>query len=217
MNERTWQKSANPRQMLEYLGRWASERKRRLLTCACCRRRWALLTDERSRRAVETVELHAVGLATEEAMYGLLYPSGNGMPGRARAVPGLGLGHGIVVEVLQSAIHPRKLPRMLHMLQVRRNIDANAERAAQCDLIRELFGNPYRPKGIYPEWRPKHDGALVRLAESMYRDVRFDDLPILADALEDAGCGNADMLAHCRAGGDHVRGCWVVDLVLGMS
>jgi hypothetical protein len=56
--------------------------------------------------------------------------------------------------------------------------------------------------------------TVTRLAESIVTDRAFDRLPILADALEDAGCDNADILAHCRGGGEHVRGCWVVDLVL---
>ena len=57
----------------------------------------------------------------------------------------------------------------------------------------------------------------MRIAQEINQECRWDDLPILADALEDAGCANADMLAHCRAGGEHVRGCWVVDVVLGVT
>jgi hypothetical protein len=60
-----------------------------------------------------------------------------------------------------------------------------------------------------------NDGAVVKLAESIYTERAFDRLPILADALEDAGCTDAAVLDHCRGPGPHVRGCWVVDLVLG--
>jgi hypothetical protein len=65
-----------------------------------------------------------------------------------------------------------------------------------------------------PSWRTS---TVVALAEGIYADRAFDRLPILADALQDAGCGNEDMLAHCRSDGPHARGCWVVDLILGKS
>jgi hypothetical protein len=79
-----------------------------------------------------------------------------------------------------------------------------------------MFGNPFRPATIVEQgWVTWHDGAVERLAQEIYTDRALDRLPILADALEDAGCNNADILAHCRGGGEHVRGCWVVDLILG--
>jgi hypothetical protein len=59
--------------------------------------------------------------------------------------------------------------------------------------------------------------ASAKLARSIYQEERFHDLPVLADALEEAGCTDADILAHCRQPGSHVRGCWVVDAILGKS
>jgi hypothetical protein len=58
-------------------------------------------------------------------------------------------------------------------------------------------------------------GTVFKLAQAIYDERAFDRLPIRADALEDPGCHDADILAHCRGSGDHVRGCWLVDLVLG--
>src|SRR5207249_11021384 len=78
--------------------------------------------------------------------------------------------------------------------------------------IRCIFGNPFRPMSGNPEWLTPN---VLKLAESIYDDRASDCLPILADALEDAGCDNADILAHCRGPGPHVRGCWVIDLLLG--
>jgi hypothetical protein len=78
--------------------------------------------------------------------------------------------------------------------------------------LRDIVGNPFRPVSVEPSWRAS---PVLDLARSIYDERAFDRLPILADALEDAGCTNADILGHCRGGGDHVRGCWVVDLVLG--
>ena len=87
-----------------------------------------------------------------------------------------------------------------------------AARADVCRLLREVFGYPIRPAGFEASWRT---GTVVTLAESIDEARAFDRLPILADALQDAGCEDADILAHCRGSGLHVRGCWVVDAVLG--
>jgi len=78
--------------------------------------------------------------------------------------------------------------------------------------LRDIFGYPFRPVTIDPAWRTS---TAVSVAQGVYTERAFDRLPILADALEDAGCTNADILNHCRQPGEHVRGCWCVDLVLG--
>src|SRR6185369_15625565 len=87
-------------------------------------------------------------------------------------------------------------------------------RASQATLLKDIFGNPFRPVAVDPAWLTS---TVVALAEGIYADRAFDRMPSLADALEDAGCDNADILNHCRQPGEHVRGCWVVDLVLGKS
>jgi hypothetical protein len=85
--------------------------------------------------------------------------------------------------------------------------------AVQCRTIREVFGNPSRPVTFSPDWRTD---TAIALARTMYEAREFSAMPILADALQDAGCDNTDILSHCRdANQVHVRGCWVVDLVLG--
>ena len=78
--------------------------------------------------------------------------------------------------------------------------------------LRDVFGNPFRPVVFAPEWRTD---TAVTLARQMYESREFGAMPILADALQDAGCDSADVLDHCRGPGPHVRGCWVCDLVLG--
>jgi len=78
-------------------------------------------------------------------------------------------------------------------------------------LLRDIFGNPFRPVSFDRVWRTD---TAVTLAQAMYESRDFSAMPILADALQDAGCDNADILNHCRGPGPHVRGCWVVDLVL---
>jgi hypothetical protein len=79
-------------------------------------------------------------------------------------------------------------------------------------LLYDVFGNPFRPVAFSPEWRTN---TVIALARQMHESRDFSAMPILADALQDAGCDNADILDHCRGPGPHVRGCWCVDLVLG--
>ncbi|MBN9117823.1 MAG: hypothetical protein J0I06_01415 [Planctomycetes bacterium] len=79
-------------------------------------------------------------------------------------------------------------------------------------IFRDIFGNPFCPVAVEPSWLTSDVRAL---ATGIYEDRAFDRMPILADALQDAGCDNDDILSHCRQPGEHVRGCWVVDLVLG--
>jgi len=88
------------------------------------------------------------------------------------------------------------------------------EDAANADAVRELMSNPFRAVKFLPAWRTSD---AVALARSMYESRNFGAMPILADALQDAGCDNEDVLNHCRdASAKHVRGCWVVDGVLGL-
>jgi hypothetical protein len=89
------------------------------------------------------------------------------------------------------------------------------ERERQCHLLRDIVGNPFRPVGIDPLWLSWRDGTIPKIAQTIYEERAFDRLPILADALVDAGCTNEDILKHCREAGEHVRGCWVVDLLTG--
>ncbi|WP_232069539.1 hypothetical protein [Gemmata massiliana] len=86
------------------------------------------------------------------------------------------------------------------------------ELRAAVSLLRDIFGNPFRPVAPFPSWRTP---TVVALTAQMYESRDFGAMPILADALQDAGCDSADVLDHCRGPGPHVRGCWVVDLVLG--
>jgi hypothetical protein len=92
-----------------------------------------------------------------------------------------------------------------------------AECKALATALREIVGNPFRPVAIDPDLLTWHDGIIVEIAQRIYEHRAFADLPILADALEEAGCANAELLVHCRSDGSHVRGCWTVDLLLGKT
>jgi len=97
--------------------------------------------------------------------------------------------------------------------------DKEAEWIAQAAIVKEVFGNPFRPIALKPAWRTP---TVTALATGTYNErvlpagtLDPDRLAVLADALEDAGCDNEDILSHLRGPGPHVRGCWVVDLLLG--
>jgi hypothetical protein len=87
----------------------------------------------------------------------------------------------------------------------------NAERQTQAFLLQDLIGNPFHPVTFDPLWRSE---TVVALAAAIYAERAFDRLPILADALEEAGCDHADLLPHCREPGPHARGCWAVDTII---
>ena len=89
-----------------------------------------------------------------------------------------------------------------------------AECAEQVSLLQDIFGNPFQPSPvIQPAWLAWNGGATVRLAHTIYDNRRFEDMPVLGDALEDAGCQDAAILDHCRQPSIHVRGCWLLDLI----
>jgi hypothetical protein len=89
---------------------------------------------------------------------------------------------------------------------------ACVEKIIQAHLLRDLFGNLFHPVTASPGWVTRE---VVELAESIYRENRFDSVPLLAELLEEAGCDNQLILSHCRQPSIHMRGCWAVDLILG--
>jgi hypothetical protein len=91
------------------------------------------------------------------------------------------------------------------------------EQATQAALLRCIVGNPYCPKTINESWQHWNGGTVRALAQAIYTERGYDRMPMLADALEDAGCRDCHILDHCRGPGPHARGCWVVDLLLGKS
>jgi hypothetical protein len=117
--------------------------------------------------------------------------------------------------VCDLAVPNRSAAELPSLVASRAAVDPDEERATHCVWLRDLFGNPFRPVTIDAAWLRWNDGTVQKLAQGVCDKRRFGDLPILADALEEAGCANADILAHCRSAGDHIRGCWVIDLILG--
>ena len=96
-------------------------------------------------------------------------------------------------------------------------LEACEEWAQQSDNLREIFGNPFRPGQVDPAWLAWEGGTVVKLAQGIYDQQAFDRMPILADALEDAGCCDRRFLEHSRGPEPHVRGCWLIDCLLNKS
>jgi hypothetical protein len=194
----------------------ASERKLRLFTCACCRRIWDQIADERSRKCVEIAEAFADGQATGRERARAHTAAGHACDGSSRwayaaAECAVKNCKGGIAYLGQHAALAMGSGRYSHRRSPGPIGDqVAAERAFQAILFRDIF-NPFQPLALEPRWLTSN---VVDLARTVYDERAFDHLPILADALMDAGCTDEHILNHCRSDGPHVRGCWVVDLIL---
>jgi hypothetical protein len=226
MTEAEWLTCNDPDELLGHVGAGASERKARLLACACCRRLgdavpesfWETLgvaeryADRQANRSALVPDLKAVlrsdmaVQAAARAAYADADLTILRQSMRHAAWSAAGRERAKLFDTFYSAAPPLPFQWLIDKLDK----PLEVEYAAQADLVRDVFGNRFRPTTF--SWRTSDAVGLARL---IYDDRVFDRLPILADALTDAGCDDEDILAHCRSAGPHVRGCWVVDLVLG--
>ncbi|QEL14273.1 hypothetical protein [Limnoglobus roseus] len=225
--------------LLTFLGP-APRRKRRLFAVACCRRVWNLIADRGSRAAVEAAERFADGECDADelsARAAEAYAVADGLTEVARGVDGSECENPAMAAAVaaaesargESSVTPQTVfddavwsvtwhaRDALGSAEYQRTADdASAEAvvrregAAQIELFCCVF-NPFAP-AFDPSWV---SDTARSLAEAAYENRSFDRLPILADALEDAGCEEGELLGHLRGGGLHARGCWVVDLMLG--
>ncbi len=245
MNEAAWlADAADPQELLAFVQRKVSERKMRLFACACCRR---LAGCDRAplRDALELVESYAddtVGFEELREMRGRLAKGqfGNRPDKLVRAavlatagakLDAAGVAH-LVVQGRAEETGGRALRKQRdanaryrqaslsspeRVANEAADVVRDAERNAQVELLREVIGNPFRAAPVEPAWLNWMFGTVRKLAQAAYDDRDFANLPILADALEEAGCNDEDILDHCRLRGDHVRGCWAIDALLGKA
>ncbi len=216
MNESEWLSSAEPIDMARGAPTRVSHRKLRLFAAAVCRRILHLLSDDRSKAAVDVAERFADEQATLD---NLQWAREQAHIAHREAFNRLGksgacLEWAAVYVVDPVAYHGAKNVSWMAATPRIPGGVTDAEYTVQANLFREIFANPFRPVSIVPAWLAL---KVIVLAEAIYDDRRFADMPIRADALEEAGCTNADMLSHCRQPGEHVRGCWVVELLLGKT
>src|SRR5262245_7437575 len=234
MYEGRWLDSDNPTELLDYLQHRVSERKLRLFACGCVRQFWDLLTDWRSLAAVEMAEQEADGkdiqrvwgpamMAARDAEEAAAWPLVR--PARAAAETLAESAWEAASLVAHEALDifargEAKKDAEARNWSYRPSPPPTARVLASrhlCELIREVFGNPFRPLHIDREWLDWRAGTVRRLARLIYDERRFGELPILADALEDAGCDSAPVLEHLHSDGPHVRGCHALDALLGFD
>lgn len=203
MTEQEWQSTTSydgnsTLQMVHFVLHRLSSRRKRLFACGCFRRH---LHDES--HALNGILASAERYADNDSTWNELASSRkraeamveDTMQGRLR-----GFGAGFIQQ-LRGVAHPDADEAVRH-----------ANLLYDPNILREVVGNPFCPVTVFPTWQTAN---VVSLAQTIYDERAFDRMPILGDALEDAGCDNTDMLNHCRQPGEHVRGCWVVDLLLG--
>ncbi|HEV3260070.1 MAG TPA: hypothetical protein VG013_24650 [Gemmataceae bacterium] len=241
MTEAEWFACTDPQIMLQFLLRnKASDRKLRLFAVACCRRVWDWLGD-RSRHAVEVVERYVDGLASGEELhiaakraadewvseFGTHHPSNAAY---CLTLFGNTTAHdaavGVTAEVVEAVrceactttgISLQGWPSKADPVVTKVCIEAGeaatvTERETQSRLLRDMFHGPRRPVLVRSSWKT---AAVVELARQFYVEKTFHRLPALAEALVSSGCDNADFLDSFQQRGQHVRGCWFLDVLLG--
>lgn len=193
----------------------SGRRKLRLYAVGCCRLAWPHLTDDKLRKAVEVAEQFADGLVDKEKLTrtyerSLWLDSDDRYPGRGRSREQTAAS--MAIAACHASAHNAAFCMTAYLPSpVAAGKPAKGDRVL-CDLLRCVFGNPFRKPEFPEEWRTE---TVTALATGVYLERAFDRLPILADALEEAGCDDPAMLTHLRGDGPHCRGCWVVDLALG--
>jgi hypothetical protein len=233
MTEADWNRSTDPAAMLAFLGDSGNltERTARLFAAACCRRILPPLAEDECRQAVEVAERHAEGQVPLEPDL------------REACQQAIRVCHALRDKTkklaVEAAAHAARCwdlfsrsPGQLTAQYVAGSAVEAAgvvtpespakEKEAQAALIRDIFGPlPFRAVSILPSVRTWQDATLVRLAQASYECRRLpagtlepERLAVLADAFEEAGCNGGEILAHLRSPGPHVRGCFVLDLIL---
>jgi hypothetical protein len=231
VTESEWAECRDTQAMLAFVGNRASDRKLRLFAAACCRRAWHLFSDERGREAVEAAERYADHLLAEadrEKHHRLAKAAveadwrksrkwtANRWACKAAATsctgwsPALGASWDAANALAQGVIGPGPWPY--------RTREWCQEITQQTALLRCICGNPFRTISAEVPWRTTAVRTLARAADAERRlpggELDPAHLAVLADALAEAGCTDAQLLGHLRGPGPHVRGCWAVDLLL---
>jgi hypothetical protein len=225
-----WLNCNDARPMLEFLGERGSARKFRLFACACVRRVWRFLRDDRTKALVSVAEQHADGEVPWEACEAAVeindsrpWLEQTEAVNAARASAYYSASHAALKAASDAAWATIDETALIDPSIY--SVDSVVpEYLAQADLLRDILGEPFRTVSVPDNWLAWNDRLIPRLAQTIYDNRSLPDgtldvarLNVLADALEDAGCTNADILDHCRGPGPHVRGCWVVDLLIGKA
>jgi hypothetical protein len=235
MTEADWLSAADPRPMLDFL--WGSGnvsgRKLRLFAVACCRLLRHLLSDKPYRHAVDVAERFADRLATASDLRAAnrdcervaLQGEIEGSPGPMWLAGWFADAYGGARDTSGHPDAPAVAAWAATLPDPREAVELclpwvtalGVQPAVQAAVLRDVMHAPYRPVYLRASWRRWNDAVVQRMAEAIYEGRRFsaDRMGVLADALEEAGCTDPDLLGHLRGPGPHVRGCWGLDAVLG--
>jgi hypothetical protein len=214
VTEAEWLACDSPEAIEAFDKREFSKRKIRLLGCACLRFLWADCGKD-APGIVEVVERYADGAAPSAALRRARDEWATGGE-RLESADACGRPMWTVYHLTGLLASDKQFGQILFEMSAAFSdhwIYEELDWSTLCNFQRDIFGNPFRPVTFSPAWRTE---TALSLARRMYEARDFSAMPLLADALQDAGCDNADILDHCRdPDATHVRGCWVVDLVLG--
>ncbi len=222
MTEDMWLSCSELSPLNAFVRHGLSERKERLFECACCRRVLPQMSDERSCRAILVAEQYADGLATEDEREAAANAAAKACTKELKLrFPGhedlLGMPPTLSNAAYNAVIDMGwwgAAPAFNSPSSIIRELVASPaqEEAAQCDLWRDVVGNPFRPITVRPNWVTQD---VVSFASKIYQERAASRMVELANLLQEAGCDSDEVLSHCRGVGPHVRGCWVIDMLLG--
>jgi hypothetical protein len=229
MNEKQWLASREPEALLLHLWHAKTDlRKLRLCAIARCQPVLHLLQSDLHREALDVALHYAQGeveFAELARVSHLLLnypadPTDRSDDWRDTAESQMRQAVGNARWAVRLATLPRRAEGIIQGVQgVLRAVELTGGKVQQtagllCDSIRDIIGNPFHVPAIDPAWLQHGDGRARKLAKTIDASGRYEDLPLLADALEEAGCKEDSILAHCRGPGPHLPGCWVPELLL---
>jgi hypothetical protein len=214
MSRARWSSCTDPLQILDWVGAATTDRKLRLFMTAYCRLMWRHahpFQSDDSYYALIVADRFVEGEATKKELDKAYF---GGADDNAAYMPGC---WGIYSLACLATVDDGLAARYREYLEgLEPDIDEMGQLPKQCKILRDVFANPFRPVNIdvaevCSKTRARKD------AESMYESREFSELPALGALLARAGCTDPQILKHCASKGPHVRGCWVVDLILGKA
>ena len=220
MTEQEWLTATDPDVLWDFLSDKVSDRKYQLYAVAWCRRIWDLFPTMHARGVVDALEQLADGTADQELLENAkdrLLEDEQSYDVHSDTNSAQAYAHSAAVTCwgdkgsALASVAPDYCQEALHVQSGSKSRDLRAELRAQAEMVREFFPNPFRPVTLDPRWL---SSTVLDLARTIYEERLYERMPILADALMDAGCDGEEIINHCQESGPHVRGCWVVDLIL---
>jgi hypothetical protein len=218
--EEKWLQKNDPVPLDRYLEPRLSDRKKQLFACASIRLFWDRLIDDRSKQLVEMSEAFAEGQVTIVDFLTYCFKQIDNTDVDEKNPPPEGRKQIKLDEVYAIRRMLGYVPSfstsfvMEHLSDIDNSHSSEQTLHYQADLLRDLFGSPFHQPKLNSDWLTWNNSTVLSVAEKIYSERAFDLMPILADALQEAGCDDQRILSHCREEKVHAKGCWVVDLLL---